>query len=83
MRVAIHRHVEEVAEQQAAALQALRNDRDAARVQRALERLRVAAAGTANLMPVLIDTVKAYATVGEICEVLREVFGEHQVAQVY
>jgi methylmalonyl-CoA mutase N-terminal domain/subunit len=83
MRVAIHRHVEEVAEQQAAALQALRNDRDAARVERALERLRVAAAGTANLVPVLIDTVKAYATVGEICEVLREVFGEHQVAQVY
>jgi methylmalonyl-CoA mutase N-terminal domain/subunit len=79
----IHRHVEEAAEQQIAALAALRARRDADGVRRALDRVKAAASGDTNLLPVLIDAVKTYATVGEICDVLRGVFGEHQMAQVY
>jgi methylmalonyl-CoA mutase N-terminal domain/subunit len=79
----IHRHLEEVAAEQATALKALRAERDGARVARALDDLRNAALGGANLMPVLVDTVKTYATIGEICGVLREVFGEYKAVQAY
>jgi methylmalonyl-CoA mutase N-terminal domain/subunit len=79
----IHRHVEDCVAEQVAALERLRASRDRERVIRALDALRAAAAGNVNLMPVLVDAVKAYATVGEICGVLREVFGEHHAAQVY
>jgi methylmalonyl-CoA mutase N-terminal domain/subunit len=79
----IHRHLEEVAAEQATALKALRAERDGARVARALDDLRNAARGSANLMPVLVDTVKTYATIGEICGVLREVFGEYKAVQAY
>jgi methylmalonyl-CoA mutase N-terminal domain/subunit len=81
--VAIHRHVEEVAAGQVAALRALRAGRDQARVAGALAGLRAAAEGQVNLVPVLVDTVKTYATIGEICGVLREVFGEYRGADVY
>jgi methylmalonyl-CoA mutase N-terminal domain/subunit len=75
--------VEAVAEQRVAALAALRAERDADGVRRALDRVATAAAGDTNLLPALIDAVKAYATVGEICDVLRGVFGEYRAAQVY
>ena len=45
---------------------------------KALEDLRNAALGTDNLMPHLIAAAKTYATLGEICNVLRDVFGEYQ-----
>jgi methylmalonyl-CoA mutase N-terminal domain/subunit len=67
-----------VGERQSARLAALRAERDNAKVAAALAALRQAAAGRANLMPCLIDTVKTYATLGEICGVLREVFGEYK-----
>ena len=82
-RVAIHRHLEEVAGEQVAALATLRRERDARRVARALDELRVAAKGDANLIPLFVEAVKSYATIGEICGVLREVFGEYQAVQVY
>ena len=59
-------------------LEALRRKRDAGCVRRALDALRQAARGTENTMPFLLDAVRAYATVGEICDVLREVFGEYR-----
>jgi methylmalonyl-CoA mutase N-terminal domain/subunit len=59
-------------------VQALRAGRDQARWQRALEALRKAAIDKDNLMPPLINAVKAYATVGEICNALKEVFGEYE-----
>ncbi len=59
-------------------LQAVRAARDAARHQAALARLEQAAQGEENLMPPILDAVKAEATVGEISDVLRRVFGEHQ-----
>ena len=79
----IHRHVEEVVEERRAQLAALRAQRDGARVTAVLAAVRAAAAGPENLVPVLIEAVKTYATIGEICGVLREVFGEYRAVQVY
>jgi len=59
-------------------LQAARRGRDANAVKDALTNLRVAAEGEENLMPYLVDAVQTYASVGEICSVLRDVFGEHR-----
>jgi methylmalonyl-CoA mutase N-terminal domain/subunit len=83
VRVDIHRHLEAVAAERAAALRALREERDARRVTGALEGLRAAAAGGANVMPALVEAATAYATIGEICGTLREVFGEYRAAPVY
>jgi methylmalonyl-CoA mutase N-terminal domain/subunit len=59
-------------------LQALRSERDHDEVTRTLTALREAAEGDQNLMTPIIAAVKAYATLGEICDVLRGVFGEYQ-----
>jgi methylmalonyl-CoA mutase N-terminal domain/subunit len=56
----------------------LRKHRDAARAARALDALEKGARGSANLMPLLVDAVEQAATLGEICERLRAVFGVHQ-----
>jgi len=55
-----------------------RRERDAARVQAALATLRETCQGTGNLMPPIIEAVRAYATLGEICGAMREVFGEYR-----
>nr|BAL58852.1 methylmalonyl-CoA mutase, N-terminal domain [Candidatus Acetothermum autotrophicum] len=68
----------EVIEKQLARLREIRRTRDAARVKQALENLRAAARTDKNLMPFILEAVKAYATVGEICDLLREEFGEYQ-----
>jgi methylmalonyl-CoA mutase N-terminal domain/subunit len=47
-------------------------------VARSLDRLRRAAEGTENTMPYILDAVRAYATLGEICNALRDVFGSYQ-----
>jgi methylmalonyl-CoA mutase N-terminal domain/subunit len=65
---------------QAERLKKLRAERNHEAWQNALARLRTAAAGDDNLMPFIIDAVRAYATTGEICNVLREVFGEYRPA---
>jgi methylmalonyl-CoA mutase N-terminal domain/subunit len=62
---------------QVARTRAFRAARDAVRAEVALEVVRRAASGTANIMPTLIDAVDAGATLGEICDVLRAVFGTH------
>ncbi len=59
-----------------------RRERDAARVEGALAALKAACHGTANLMPPIIECVRAYATLGEICGAMREVFGEYQAPTV-
>jgi methylmalonyl-CoA mutase N-terminal domain/subunit len=73
---------ESVAHQQAERLQKLREQRSTAEVERGLEALRKAASGSENLMPYLYDAVKAYATLGEISDALREVFGVHHEVSV-
>jgi methylmalonyl-CoA mutase, N-terminal domain len=65
-------------ERQVGRLNQLRQSRDNERVSQSLEGLRRAAAGTENTMPYLLDAVKAYATLGEITDVLREVFGTYE-----
>lgn len=67
-----------VGERQIARLEKMKAGRDNEAVRAALEKLREAAKGTENLMPYLIDAVKTYATLGEICGVLREEFGEYK-----
>jgi methylmalonyl-CoA mutase N-terminal domain/subunit len=69
---------ESVARRQAERLSKLRADRSKAEVDRRLAALRKAAEGKDNLMPFLFDAVKAYATVGEVCDTLREVFGTYE-----
>jgi methylmalonyl-CoA mutase N-terminal domain/subunit len=63
---------------QVARLRAFRGRRDTAAAQEALERLRNAAAGSDNLLPAIIDAVKAGATLGEVSDRLREAWGAHR-----
>jgi methylmalonyl-CoA mutase N-terminal domain/subunit len=70
------------ADTQLAKLETLRRSRDNDAVQRALDRLRQDAKTTANLMPPILDAVRAYATVGEMCDALREVWGEYEEVPV-
>jgi methylmalonyl-CoA mutase N-terminal domain/subunit len=65
-----------VGERQAAKLVKLRQRRDNQQVQQALTALEEGAAGTANLLPLIITAVEAYATLGEISDAMRHVFGE-------
>src|SRR5467141_1480537 len=69
---------ETVAHRQAERLKKLRADRSQAEVDRRLNALRAAAKGAENLMPFLYDAVKSYATLGEICDALRDVFGTYE-----
>lgn len=59
-------------------LDRLRSRRDSAAVEKALDELRNCARGSANLMPPLLDAVRVYATLGEICSAFRDVFGSYQ-----
>ena len=68
---------ESAGEKQLAKLDALKRQRDQARVQSTLDALRRGAAAADNTMPLLLDAVRAYATVGEMCDALRDVWGEY------
>ncbi len=61
----------------------LRKDRDNAKVTKRLGALRKAAEGEKNTMPFIMEAVQAYATLGETCGVLREVFGEYRDPPIY
>ena len=67
-------------ETQARKLRDLRSRRSGERSQAALDALRSAAEGTQNTMPFILDAVKSYCTLGEICDALREVFGSYTEA---
>ena len=69
---------ETVAHRQAERLSKLRADRSKAEVDRRLNFLRAAAKGKDNLMPFIYDAVRSYATLGEICDALRDVFGTYE-----
>ena len=69
---------EDVSERQIAKLNDLRRTRDMNRVARSLAMVREVALGKTNLMPSLLEAVRAYATLGEICDALRDVWGEHE-----
>ncbi|QLD88836.1 methylmalonyl-CoA mutase family protein [Natronomonas salina] len=69
---------EEEQQQQRERVQAIRDDRDQEAVDDALADLKAAAEGDENVMPYIVDAVKAYATTGEICNAMRDVFGEYR-----
>jgi methylmalonyl-CoA mutase N-terminal domain/subunit len=69
---------ETVAHRQAERLRKLRAERSKAEVERRLSALRTAAKGSENLMPFIFDAVKSYATLGEICDAMRDVFGTYE-----
>ena len=72
-------HIDEgVAARQLEKVDRIRRTRSKVVVDRALGKLKKAAAGKDNTMPPLLDAVRAYATVGEMCDALREVWGEYQ-----
>ncbi|HGY56591.1 MAG TPA: methylmalonyl-CoA mutase [Caldithrix abyssi] len=67
----------EVEKRQRENLKKLRAERDNAKVQNILAELKKAAQGSTNMMPILVDAAKAYATVGEMINTLKEVYGEY------
>lgn len=73
---------ESVRRRQSERLKAVRASRANAQVHQALSEIRKAAAGTENLMPHIYEAVKAYATLGEICDVLRDVFGTYEESAI-
>lgn len=74
----IHRIDPEIERKQVERLRELKATRDKGKVEQALSRLEKAASNDENLMPFIIDSVKAYATLGEVSNVFREVFGIYQ-----
>ena len=71
---------ESAARRQVERLARIRRTRDRGRVDRTLDALRRTAAGAGNLMPPLIEAVRAHATLGEMCAALRDVWGEYEEA---
>ena len=79
LKVPLLRVDEAGARHQIARLERVRRERDGAAVQAKLEAIRDAAKkDCANLMPLFIDAAKAYATLGEMMDVLRKVWGEYR-----
>ena len=68
----------EIQAKQLERLARVKRERDGARVQAALEEVRRVAATDENLLPPILEAVKAYATLGEIVDVLRSVFGDYE-----
>ncbi len=68
---------------QAERTQRIRRERDNKKVQESLDGLRKASEGTENVMPHVVNCVKAYATIGEICDVWRDVFGEWEEPKIF
>lgn len=68
----------QIEKDQVARVQKLRRERDNIRVRETLDALRRACAGTENAIPRILDCVRAYATEGEMIQVMREVFGEYK-----
>jgi methylmalonyl-CoA mutase N-terminal domain/subunit len=73
---------ESAAEKQLAKLDTVRRTRDNDSVRRSLDALAAAAQTSANLMPPILDAVRAYATIGEMCDALRRVWGEYEEVPV-
>lgn len=72
-----------IAKKQFEKLSRIRANRDNERVSQALTSLKEAAGGTDNLMPYVQDAVRSYATIGEICDAMRTVFGEYKESVVF
>jgi methylmalonyl-CoA mutase N-terminal domain/subunit len=74
---------ERVAQEQIARIRQVKQERDAKAVKAALAKVEVAARGTENLMPPVLEAVKAYATLGEISDVFRKVWGQYREGGIF
>jgi len=74
---------DDLADQQIARMNEVKDSRDQGAVVRTLDALKTAAAGDANTMPLILDCVKSHCTVGEISDALREVFGTYEEPAVF
>jgi methylmalonyl-CoA mutase N-terminal domain/subunit len=83
MEVELHEYNEAWAQQQIERLKELKSTRDSKAVKDTLKALEKAASEKRNVMPCLVDCCKAYATVGEMANVFREVFGEHKEPSIF
>ena len=83
MEVELHEYNEEWAQLQIERLRELRKNRDNKAVQRSLKALERGAGEKLNVMPYLVDCCRAYATVGEMASVFRDVFGEHTEPRIF
>lgn len=72
-----------VRELQIEKIKRLKAERDKGKVEKALEGIRKAAGGNDNLMPYILDAVKSLATLGEICDAMRDVFGEYEPSVIF
>ena len=81
--ISLHRVGAEVESGQKKSLAALKNKRDNERVTQCLQRLQKVAEGNENIMPALIDCAAAYVTLGEMCDVLRKVFGTQKESNLF
>jgi len=73
----------EVEKKQTERLNAIKKKRNNEKVKHALKRLHHCAEGNENLVPPILEAVKEYATLGEICDVFREVFGEYKAPTIF
>jgi methylmalonyl-CoA mutase N-terminal domain/subunit len=83
MEVDLHEYNEAWAQQQIERLKELKGTRDNKAVKETLKALEKAASEKRNVMPYLVDCCKAYATVGEMANVFRDVFGEHKEPSIF
>jgi methylmalonyl-CoA mutase N-terminal domain/subunit len=83
MEVELHEHNESWAQEQIARLKELKRTRDNKAVKDTLKALDKVASEKKNVMPYLVDCCKAYATVGEMANVFRQVFGEHKEPSIF
>jgi len=74
---------DEFADSQVAEIERVKSERDAGAVGRTLDALKKGAAGEENTMPLILDCVKAYCTVGEISDALRDVYGTYEEPAVF
>jgi methylmalonyl-CoA mutase N-terminal domain/subunit len=74
---------EEIGKQQVESLEKIKQERDNEILKEKLEKLKKAAEGTENLMPYIIDAVREYASIGEIINTLKDVFGTYHEDSIY
>jgi len=73
----------EVERKQIEHVRKLKATRDNSKVKKVLQKMKEIAESNENILPITIDAVKSYATIGEICDVLRDVFGEYKAPTVF
>jgi methylmalonyl-CoA mutase N-terminal domain/subunit len=83
MEVELHEYSDESAKLQIKRLKELKRDRDGSAVKTSLQALEKAAREKKNVMPYLVDCCKNYATVGEMADIFRQVFGEHVEPNIF